>query len=74
MSTIYYCDAPSCGKKEPGRPSQNGWVPPDGWHTANDDDKNEVYDACSQEHLDAIIAANTPEPEPEEEETEAKDE
>lgn len=72
MSTIYYCDAPSCGKKEPGRPSKTGWVPPDGWSNFNIE--NDSFDACSKEHADKIVEANTVEPEPiEEEEAEAEE-
>lgn len=65
MSTIYYCDASGCNKKEPGRPSGTGWIPPNGWSTFGQGD--EVVDACCEEHGEAIILANTPEPEPEEE-------
>lgn len=72
MSTIYYCDAESCNKKEPGRPSGAGWAPPDGWSTFPQNE--DVMDACSPEHQEAIVAANTPEPEEEgEEETEAEE-
>ncbi len=71
MSTIYYCDAASCGKKEPGRPSGAGWAPPDGWSTfpVNMD----VMDACSPEHQEAIEAANKPEEAEEEGEAEAEE-
>jgi hypothetical protein len=65
MSTIYYCDASGCNKKEPGRPSGSGWAPPDGWSTFPQNE--DVMDACSPAHQEAIIAANTPEEEPEEE-------
>lgn len=70
MTVIYYCDASSCGKKEVGRSNENGHIPPDGWSSFAQG--IETADACSQEHADAIVAANTPE-EPEEEETEAED-
>lgn len=71
MSTIYYCDAASCNKKEAGRPSGTGWVSPDGWSSFGLEDA--TYDACSEEHADAIVAASTPVEEEAEEEAEAED-
>ena len=63
MSVIYYCDAPSCGKKEEGDSGERpeGWVP----RTV----EGKLYDACSQEHADRIVEVHTPPPPEEEEET-----
>jgi len=71
MSVIYYCDAPSCGKKEAGRATEHGHIPPDGWSSFVQG--IEMADACSPEHQEAIVVANTPEPEPEEEAEESED-
>ncbi len=68
MSVITYCDAEGCVKKEPSRPSKNGWIPPDGWSSFNIE--ADCFDACSQRHADKIVEANTPEPEEEAEESE----
>lgn len=70
MSVITYCDASSCGKKEPSRPSKHGWIPPDGWSSFNIE--SDCFDACSEEHAEKIVAANTPAPE-EEAESEAEE-
>lgn len=66
MSVIYYCDAPSCGKKQ----QHNSQEHPPGWVPIEVDGK--LYDACSQEHADRIVEVHTPEPE-EEEEAEAEE-
>ena len=68
MSVIYYCDAESCGKKEAGRSTEAGHIPPDGWSSFAQG--IETVDACSAEHQEQIIVANTPEPEEEAEESE----
>lgn len=66
MSVIYYCDAPSCGKKERGTSEKH----PKGWKACTVGDK--LFDACSKAHADKIVEVYTPPPEPEaEEEAEA---
>jgi len=68
MSVIYYCDAPSCGKKQRGD-SENH---PAGWLSCTVEDK--LYDACGQAHANKIVDTYTPPPEPEpEEEAEAEE-
>lgn len=62
MSVIYYCDAPSCGKKQQGNSEEH----PKGWVPCAVEGK--LYDACSKNHADRIVEVHTPEPEPEEEE------
>jgi len=64
MSVIYYCDAPSCGKKQQGTSEKH----PKGWMSCTVADK--LFDACSKEHADKIVETYTPPPEPEEEEAE----
>jgi hypothetical protein len=72
MSVIYYCDASGCVSKSAGRATEKGHVPPDGWSSFVQG--IEMMDACSPQHQEEIIAANTPEEEPEEEaEAEAED-
>lgn len=61
MSVIYYCDADSCNKKEQGSSEEH----PAGWLAC--DVEGRLFDACSQDHADRIVAANTPKPEPEKE-------
>lgn len=63
MSVIYYCDVPSCGKKEEGNSEEH----PEGWVPCTVEGK--LYDACSQEHADRIVEVHTPPPPEEEEET-----
>ncbi len=65
MSVIYYCDAEGCVKKEAGRSTAKGHVSPDGWSSFQQG--IETVDACSEEHADDIVAANTPEEEAESE-------
>ena len=60
MSVIYYCDAPSCGNKREGTSDQY----PEDYLAVNVDGVR--YDACSDEHAQAVIEANKA-PEPEEE-------
>lgn len=67
MSVIYYCDAPSCGKKQQGSSEEH----PKGWVSCTVEDK--LFDACSKAHADKIVEAYTPEPEPEEEAEESED-
>lgn len=68
MSVIYYCDAPSCGKKQ----QYNSQEHPPNWVPIEVDGK--LYDACSQEHAERIVEVHTPpEPEPEEEAEESED-
>ena len=72
MSTIYYCDAEGCVKKEAGRASDTGWVSPNGWSAFGLE--GEIYDACGERHADAIVAASTPVEEEAEEEAEGESE
>jgi hypothetical protein len=65
MSVIYYCDAPSCGKKQAG---VAGELPKNWVHLIVE---GKPYDACSAQHEAAIIETYTP-PEPEEEEAESE--
>lgn len=69
MSVIYYCDAPSCGKKQQGNSEEH----PKGWLAC--DVEGKLFDACSKNHADRIVEVHTPPPpEPEEEEeAEAED-
>ena len=67
MTVIYYCDAPSCGKKEQGSSEEH----PAGWMAC--DVEGRLFDACSKTHADKIVEVNTPEPEPEEEEEASED-
>jgi len=75
MTVIYYCDAPSCGKKVAGEMGPEGWDSPNDWGGGRDGDK--IYDTCSPacagKVADMVAAQQAKEKEAEEQTIEADD-